>query len=96
MKQVDLKFGKLITSLAGNRYGRETYKNQVSQYVSEDVVVAMLPEVIEDIASSFLAGFYSELSEKFGFEKAHEMVIIQSSNSYINEKIAAVRETYGV
>ena len=96
MRQINLTFDKLITSLAGNRYGRETYKNQVSQFVSDEGVIALLPDTIEDIASSFLAGFYAELSEKYGFDRAHELVGIQSKNSYINDKIATVRETYGV
>lgn len=97
MGDIVLNFDKLITNLAGNRFGRKTYADQVKAYIkAEEKNYIILPERIEDIASSFIQGFYSEISENYGKEKALELVEIKSSNPYVVEKIKESIETYGV
>lgn len=96
MKEINLVFDKLITCLAGNRFGRETYKNQIEKFLEEGGVRVLLPPNIEDIASSFYEGLFADLREKYGSEKAHELLSISSQNDYLNEKMNNIRETYGV
>lgn len=96
MVDVELVFDKLITSLAGNRFGREIYKTQIAGKMTEEGVSAILPEFIEDIASSFYEGIFAELNEQYGTERAHEMLSIYTQNEYINKKMTNIRETYGV
>ena len=96
MIKVELVFDKLITSLAGNRFGREIYRKQIAGKMTDEGVSAILPEYIEDIASSFYEGIFAELNEQYGTERAHEMLSIYTQNEYINKKMANIRETYGV
>ncbi|MBE5868263.1 MAG: hypothetical protein E7293_04790 [Lachnospiraceae bacterium] len=97
MKEIKLSFDKMITNLAGNRFGRETYKNQVKNQVAmEQEFCVIIPDVIEDIASSFIQGFYSELCEKYGNEKARQLMKLTSPNEYVTNKIQESIETYGV
>lgn len=97
MKKIELAFDKMINNLAGNRFGREIYQSQVKAKIVLDVKnIISLPLQIEDIASSFIQGFYSELSEKYGKEQALEMMELQSDNTYVMEKIAESIEVYGV
>ena len=96
MLDVHLIFDKLITSLAGNRFGRETYRKQISSSMTEEGVDAILPDNIEDIASSFYEGLFAELNEKYGTERAHELLIVSTNNEYINRKMSLIRKTYGV
>ena len=94
--KVYLEFDKMITSLAGNRLGREVYKKQIADKMTDKGVLAILPEYIEDIASSFYEGEFAELKEKYGTEKAHELLSIYTNNEYIKNKMNDIRETYGV
>lgn len=96
MINVELSFDKLITSLAGNRFGRETYRNQIADKMTSQGVLAVLPENIDDIASSFYEGMFAELNEKYGTDRAHELLVISTKNQYINQKMDTIRETYEV
>lgn len=79
---VNLVFDKLITNLAGNRFGRETYRNQIAEKMTEEGVTAILPEFVEDIASSFYEGIFAELNEQYGAERARELLSIYTKSKY--------------
>lgn len=96
MITVKLAFNSQLTGLAGNRFGRETYKKQIADKITDQGVVAILPENISDIASSFYEGLFAELSEKYGTDHAHELLVLSTSSDYINQKISDIRETYEV
>lgn len=97
MARIELQFDKLITSLAGNRFGREIFSGQVRDKISEnEKTYVILPDRVEDVASSFVQGFYSELCEKYGVERALDMMQFQSDNQFVLDKIAESMETYGV
>ena len=96
MITVKLAFNSQLTGLAGNRFGRETYKKQIADKMTDQGVVAILPENISDIASSFYEGLFAELSEKYGTDRAHELLVLRTSSDYINQKISDIRETYEV
>ena len=95
--EIKLVFDKMITSLAGNRFGRETFKEQVKEKLDlAGQNFISIPTEIEDIASSFIQGFYSEISEQVGREKALFNMVLKSENEYVMEKIRECIETYGV
>ena len=96
MITVKLAFNSQLTGLAGNRFGRETYKKQIADKMTDQGVVAILPENITDIASSFYEGLFAELSEKYGTDCAHALLVLRTSSDYINQKISDIRETYEV
>lgn len=47
----------------------------------------MIPQQIEDVASSFIQGLYYELSEQYGKERAREIMVLESENVDVMEKI---------
>lgn len=96
MITVKLAFNSQLTGLAGNRFVRETYKKQIADKMTDQGVIAILPENINDIASSFYEGLFAELSEKYGTDRAHELLVLRTSSDYINQKISDIRETYEV
>lgn len=90
MITVKLVFNSKLTGLAGNRFGRETYKKQIADKMTDQGVVAILPENISDIASSFYEGLFAELSEKYGTDHVHELLVLRTSSDYINQKMSDI------
>lgn len=92
MKEVDLKFEKTITKLAGNQFGRVTYENQVKDYNYVDKLKIIFPKEIDNIASSFIQGFFSNLVKNIGItgiEKQVEIIsdTIPGIKNYIIENL---------
>lgn len=95
--EIILEFGKMTTNLAGNRLGNEVYCEQVKSKIREDSLnIVKFPIEIEDIASSFIEGFYKELGEKHGKLAALEIMELHAENEDADNKIRDVIETYGV
>lgn len=44
--------------------------------MTDEGVLAVLPENITDVASSFYEGLFADLSERYGQERAHELLIV--------------------
>ena len=94
---INLEFNKLITNLSGNRLGVKVFKDQVKdRFVPGKQNEVVFPEQIEDIASSFIQGLYSEISEKYGKIEAKNFMILTSQNNKAQEKIEESIRTYGV
>ncbi len=94
---INLEFDKMITNLSGNRLGVKVFKDQVKdKFVAEKQNEVVFPQQIEDIASSFIQGLYSEISEKYGKIEAQNFMILTSQNSKAQEKIEESIRTYGV
>lgn len=88
MNKIEIKVDKTLNNLAGNRFGRSIYQEQIKADIDENATnVVVLPKQIEDIASSFIQGMYSELSEKYGRERALDMMVLQSENEEVAKKI---------
>ena len=51
MVKVELTLNSQLTGLAGNRFGREVYRKQIADKMTDDDVLAVLPENITDVAS---------------------------------------------
>ncbi len=96
-KVIDLKFDKLDTNLAGNRLGNDVFAEQIEPYLEYNKVnIAVFPETIEDIASSFIEGMYKKLGEKYGKSKAIQIMLLDAKNKEAKEKISESIETFGV
>ena len=69
--RIQLEFSKTMANLVGDRFGRTTFGTQVKDKFDETKInVAVIPDRIEDVATSFIQGFYSSLSENKGKEYA--------------------------
>lgn len=81
MKQViNLNFSKDLTKLAGNKFGRTTYEQQVKDNINLDnYIVFVLPDRITRIASSFVQGFFNDIIKQIGFSGIEEMIEFKSS-----------------
>ncbi len=96
-QQIQLQFEKIITNLAGNRFGRDTYIAQVKGKIDiEEKNIIEIPEIIEDVASSFVQGIYRELSEQYGKERALEIMELHSVRPEVMEKIEYAIRVYGI
>ena len=76
MIKIELTLNSQLTGLACNRFGREIYRKQIADKMTDEGVLAVLPENITNVASSFYEGLFADLSEKYGQERAHELLII--------------------
>lgn len=76
MIKIELTLNSQLTGLAGNRFGREIHRKQIADKMTDEGVLAVLPENITNVASSFYEGLFADLSEKYGQERAHELLII--------------------
>lgn len=86
--KIVLAVDKTLNSLAGNRFGRSVYKEQIKDRIEKDKVnYIVIPQQIEDVASSFIQGLYYELSEQYGKERAREIMVLESENVDVMEKI---------
>lgn len=95
--RICLAFDKLVTNLAGNRYGASVYKSQVEKNMDINKVnIVIFPNEIEDIASSFIQGLYKKLGEEHGKVAALEIMQLSAQNNEAENKIKECIDTYGV
>lgn len=76
MIKIELTLNSQLTGLAGNRFGREVYRKQIADKMTDNGILAVLPENITDVASSFYEGLFADLSERYRQEHAHKLVVI--------------------
>lgn len=77
MTHVNLYFSEKVAGLSGSRYGKEVYQKQIKDCISEtDGVLAIFPRQIKQISRSFYEGLFTELVEKYGEKRAHEMLVL--------------------
>lgn len=95
--RIQLEFSKTMANLVGDRFGRTTFGSQVKDKFDETKInVAVIPDRIEDVATSFIQGFYSSLSENKGKEYALKRLRLETANSRTMEKINFSIEVYGI
>ena len=87
MIKIELNFNKLLTSLAGNKFGESEFNKQIKKvdYNSEYTIV--FPERIKYIATSFIQGFFKNFVETIGIVGIEEKVTIQSSINNLKQII---------
>ena len=88
MNRIELQFGKAVTRLAGNEYGRKIYNEQVKDIIDFSTKTQIVfPDQIITIASSFIQGFFDEIIANVGFMGVGEQVIIIAPRINVEEKI---------
>lgn len=94
---IEIKVEKSLSNLAGNRFGRQVFSEQIKDKLDENKTnIIVIPSRIDDIASSFVQGIYSEISENYGKKKAHLLMVLKSSNEEVMQKIEDSIKTYGI
>ena len=79
MIEIKLNFDKLLTTLAGNRYGLAEFEKQIKDIDYESNYKIIFPERIKYIATSFIQGFFQKFVETIGISGIEEKVDIESS-----------------
>lgn len=70
---------KTISNLTGNKYGRTIYANQIKPHISYDIPITIVfPQYIDNIASSFIQGFFDEMVGAIGISGIEQLVEIKS------------------
>lgn len=88
MNSIQLKFGKAVTRLAGNEYGRQVYNEQVKDIIDFSTVTQIVfPEQIISIASSFVQGFFDEIVANIGILGVGKQIIVIAPSLNVEEKI---------
>lgn len=96
MNEIVLKIPKTLTGLAGNKYGRKIYDEQVAQYIDDfNNIVIVFPDNVTEIATSFLQGFFKTPVEKIGIEGVYKNFKFKSKiedlENIINTAILTMR-----
>lgn len=87
-KVIELEFDKLSTSLAGNPYGESVFEDQVKNKIDYNTRTEIVfPDQIEDIATSFIQGFFREIIEKIGIAGFEEKIIVKAKDESLVRKI---------
>lgn len=85
---IELTFKKTLSGLAGNPFGQSIYDQQVSPKMQIDKLnVIVFPEHIEDVAISFIQGFFKKLMNEYGIERLRGMVDIEARDDFVVSKI---------
>lgn len=85
-KVIELKFKNSLNKLAGNKFGERVYNEQVKEKVDfKDKVVIVFPEIIEDIAISFVQGFTKEILEKIPKNEFFEYFCLRGNSKVIDK-----------
>lgn len=86
--RINLKFKASITGLAGNPFGQSVYKEQVASKINpNERITIVFPEQVEDIAISFIQGFFKEIIDHYGYDKLREMIEVEAGNEFVVKKI---------
>ena len=87
MVEIKLTFDKLLTSLAGNKFGVAEFEKQIRDVNYETSYKIIFPERIKYIATSFIQGFFQKFVETIGISGIEEKVEIDSSIENLKQLI---------
>ena len=77
--EIKLTFDKYITNLSGNIFGKNTFTEQADgKFTMGENVCFVFPANIEEIASSFIQGFFAGMVKNLGINKTEEVVEIKA------------------
>lgn len=86
--EIELKFDKATTRLAGNPYGRSVYTEQVESKMDYKCLnIIVFPNNIEKVASSFVQGFFAKIVDKVGYANFDKVVLIKTRNDELSKNI---------
>ena len=87
MKTIELALDKSRTTISGNPYGQEVYKEQVSShFIDEKQITVIIPDHIVIVGMSFFQGFIHDIAEEFGIGNVKRHLIIKSSHRRVMER----------
>ncbi len=85
-QRIELTFKKDLNKLAGNTFGRTTYKEQVKEKIDfSQKIVFVIPSAVDRMASSFVQGFFDEIVNEIGISGVEEQIEFESSIPNIKE-----------
>ena len=88
MKTINLTFSKSMIALAGNPFGRNTFREQVVPHLEgEDKFCIVFPNQIEMIASSFVQGFFAHWLQEYGVEGVFQHVQVMAKDDDVVRRI---------
>lgn len=88
MNTIQLHFGKTITRLAGNEYGRQVYEEQVKDIIDFSTETQIVfPSQIISMASSFVQGFFDEIIANIGILGVGKQIVVIAPGINVEEKI---------
>lgn len=87
-KIIKLECDKTISMLAGFNSGKIMYEKQVKGKVDfNDKITIVFPDHIDNIASSFVQGFFDEFMDKIGIDGIEEKISIESVHPELEKYI---------
>lgn len=87
MVEIKLEFDKLLTSLAGNKFGVSEFEKQIKEVKYENKYKIIFPDRIRYIATSFIQGFFQKFVETIGISGIEEKVEVSSSIENLKQLI---------
>ena len=88
MIKITLDFDKMLTSLAGNQFGKNVFIKQIEKVVYDEYYEIVFPDRIRNIATSFIQGFFQEFVECFGISGIKDRIsIVSTMPNLLNEKL---------
>lgn len=85
---IRLQFDKSLSCLAGNPYGKSVYDDQVKgklDFKCKNIIE--FPSYIDDIAISFIQGFFKNIVKEMGLGAFMDNVEIRVSSEDLRKKI---------
>lgn len=87
-KEIYLKFGQQESSIAGNPYGESVFDEQIKDKMDFSVHTTIIfPNQIDDIAISFIQGFFKNMIEQVGTETCRKQITIKAGKEELVQKI---------
>lgn len=89
MSKVNLVFDRNIIYLGGEQLGRMVYNEQVRNNIdfSDNKIVIVFPEHVQQLTSSFVQGFFYEIKNKLGLEGIQKKVFIEDGGKDFKKDI---------
>lgn len=76
---IKLEFPKDLSKLAGNRYGKKIFDEQVKGIIDYSKnITFVLPNGIDRVASSFIQGFFDSIMLELGWSGIQEKINFQT------------------
>lgn len=87
-KRIELKFPKTLTRLTDNTYGKEIFREQVSEKIDYNGInTIVFPNEIKKASSSFVQGFFTDIINKIGYEELDKYIVIESEQQSLKDSI---------
>ena len=84
MKTIKLILDNSRSTVSGNPYGQDVYRDQVSSsFKEEKQIVVIIPEHITIVGMSFFQGFIHDIAEEYGISNVKKHLTIKSPHKRV-------------